>query len=221
MTGDVQPPPPQRQPDSTGCFGKGCLILAVLILFLMIAGAIGLYYGAKHYSAVTRAVMFATKVGAVSRTPAPVPQFQTTPEKIQASTQKWEAFQAAAEQGQPAAVELTADDLNNMIARNRHIRGKVFVSITGNRLDVQTSIPVGEYVRLNGYLNAHITVQTNGPRSLNSAPLNTITVNGQPLPGDARGWSYSGYSINQYIAPYAQTLSSFEIRDGKLILSQR
>jgi hypothetical protein len=220
MTGDVQSPPrqPSQQPDANGCLGKGCLILAVFILFLMIAGAIGLYYGAKRYSAVTRAVMFATKVGALSRNPAPVPQFQTTAENIQTSAQKWRTFQETAEQAQPAQVGLTAEDLNNLIARNRHIRGKVFVSITGNRLDVQTSIPLGEYVRLNGYLNAHITIHTTGPRSLNGAPLNAITVNDQPLPADMRNWTYSGRSVNEYIGPYLQTLNTFEIRDGKLIL---
>src|SRR5207245_10565157 len=39
---------------------------------------------------------------------------------------------------QPAHIELTADDLNNLIAENRRARGKAFVAIEGNRLHIQT-----------------------------------------------------------------------------------
>ena len=61
-----------------------------------------------------------------------------------AAERKWKDFKNTRDQ--PAHIELTADDLNNLIAENRHARGKAFVAIEGNRLRIQTSVPLNEFV---------------------------------------------------------------------------
>ena len=135
------PPPPYRR--GMGCFGKGCLILCCFIFFLLLAGAVGVYVGMKHYSALGHSFLWARKTHVLAEEPSPVPQFDTTDENISAAKQKWEDFENTRDQ--PAHIELTADDLNNLIAKNRHARGKAFVAIEGNRLRIQTSVPLGEF----------------------------------------------------------------------------
>src|ERR1051326_2585988 len=121
-----------------GCLGKGCLILSCFIVSLIIAGAIGLYFGYKTHSAVLRSVLWAKKTHVLSQEPSPVPQFETTEENIKTAEEKWRYFETARDQ--PAHIELTADDLNNLIARNRHARGKAFVEVEGNQMRIETSV---------------------------------------------------------------------------------
>src|SRR5438552_1079003 len=136
--------PSPRERRGMGCVGKGCLILACFIVFLIIAGAIGLYFGTRTYSALLHGLSWANKTHVLAQEPSPVPQFETTDENVAAAERKWQDFKNARDQ--PAHIELTADDLNNLIAENRHARGKAFVAIEGNRLRIQTSVPLGEFV---------------------------------------------------------------------------
>jgi hypothetical protein len=157
--------PSPREKRGMGCVGKGCLILACFIVFLIIAGAIGLYFGMRTHSAVLHSFYWAKKMHVLAQEPSPVPQFETTDENITAAERKWKDFENTRDQ--PAYIELTADDLNNLIAKNRHARGKAFVAIEGNRLRIQTSVPLGEYVgRGRYYLNGDIVIVSDGPQSL-------------------------------------------------------
>src|SRR5947199_6616257 len=121
--------PSPREKRGMGCVGKGCLILACFIVFLIIAGAIGLYFGMRTYSSVLRSVLWAKKTHVLSQEPSPVPQFETTDENMSAARQKWKDFENTRNQpahiepsadltrNEPAHIELSADDLNNLIAR--------------------------------------------------------------------------------------------------------
>jgi hypothetical protein len=213
-------PPPERR--GMGCFGKGCSILAGFIIFLIIAGAIGLYFGFKTHSAVLRSVLWAKKTHVLSQEPSPLPQFETTEENVRTAKQKWESFENTRDQ--PSHIELTADDLNNLIANNRHARGKVFVEIEGNRLRIQTSLPLGEYVRGGRYyLNGDIVIQSDGPQSLESPRLSSITINNEPIPTDVLDWKYRSRPLREYLGEYRTTYGdgTMEIRDGKVIIDRR
>jgi hypothetical protein len=219
MNGFIEPPPQQR--GGMGCFGKGCLILSVFILFLMVACAIGLYFGLKKNSALLYGIYWAEKTHMLATEPSPVPLFETTEENIEASERKWRDFERASHEGQPERVELTGDDLNNLIARNDHLRGKAFASIEGNRLHVQASLPVGEYLGRNGYyVNGDIVIQTNGPSSIDHPPLTSITVNGEAMPSDLPEWKFRSHPLRNYAAKYKGNANTFEVRDGRIILSR-
>ncbi len=221
MAGFIEPPPARDR--GMGCLGKGCLLLALLILVLLIAGAIGVYVGLKRHSALAHGIYWAQKAGLLAPEPSPVPAFETTQENRDAAARKWRDFERASRDGQPAHLELTGDDLNNLIARERHWRDKVFVTIENNRLHLQTSLPLGEYIGRNGYyLNGDIVVESDGPRPLHRFPLNNITVNGHALPSDLLGWKYRSRPLSDYVAEYQSETSAdtFEIRDGKLILNK-
>src|SRR5947207_15855159 len=103
--------PSPREKRRMGCVGKGCLILACFILFLLIAGAVGVFIGMKHYSALGRSFLWARKIHVLAAEPSPVPQFETAGESIDAAKRKWKDFENASHGSQPAHVELTTDDL--------------------------------------------------------------------------------------------------------------
>ena len=90
------PSPREKRP--MGCLGKGCLILICFIIFLIIAGAIGLYFGFKTHSAVLRSVLWAKKTHVLSQEASPVPQFETTEESVRTAKQKWEDFESTRDQ---------------------------------------------------------------------------------------------------------------------------
>ena len=218
------PPPDERK--EMGCLGKGCLILTCFIIFLIIASAIGLYFGYKTHSAVLRSVIWAKRAHVLSQEPSPVPQFETTEENINIAKQKWEDFKKTARdqsaRDQPAYVELTADDINNLIANNRHARGKAFVTIEGNRLRIQTSAPLSDYgERGRYYLNGNIVIQSNGPQTLENL-LSGITINQEPIPADALDWKFRSRPLRD-LSEYRTTYSdvTIEIRDSKVIIEVR
>ena len=234
--------PPAQEKRGLGWVGKACLILACFIVFLMIAGTIDLYFGMHTHSAVVNSVVWAKKSHVLSQEPSPVPQFETTEQNINATRQKWKDFEKntrnqpadmepSIEPGaddltrnQPAFIELTADDLNNLIARIRHLRDKAFVTIEDNRLRIRMSVPVGEYVREgNYYLNADIVITSEGRQSLDNPRVSGIIINNQSLPSDVLDWKYDGRPLRDYLGQHGAALrdDTIEIRDGKVIIYRR
>ena len=114
-------------------------------------------------------------------------QVDSSDEQIQALQERREDFEQKIRAGQPAEIELTADDINCLIAMRRAARWKAFVSMEENRLRLQMSVPLGEFFGWSRYyFNGDITIQTNGavslePRKL-SGQLNTVLVNNEPVP---------------------------------------
>src|SRR5881628_3813314 len=135
-------PPPRRQ--GLGCFARGCLILLVFGIVLAIACLAGMYWGFQRHSAIVHGIYWLAKTHSLGEAPAPVPEFTASDEQIQAVRERWQDFEQKTRAGQPAEIELTADDINAFIATNRNARGKVFVSIEGNQLRIQASTPLGE-----------------------------------------------------------------------------
>ena len=233
--------PPAQEKRGLGCVGKGFLILACFIVFLMIAGTIG-YFGMRTHSAVVNSVVWAEKAHVLSQEPSPVPQFETTEQNINATRRKWKDFEKnthnqpapiepSIEPGtddltrnQPAFIELTAADLNNLIARIRHLRDKAFVTIEDNRLRIRMSVPVGEYVRDgNYYLNADIVITSEGRQSLDNPRVSGIIINNQSLPSDVLDWKYDGRPLRDYLGQHGAALrgDTIEIRDSKVIIYRR
>src|ERR1700757_1191709 len=153
----VEPPPPRRQ--GLGCFARGCLILLVFGIVLAIACFAGMYWGFQQHSAIVHGIYWLAKTHSIAEAPAPVPEFTGSDTQIQSVRERWQDFEQKTRAGQAAEIELTADDINALIAANRDARGKVFVAIDRNQLRVQASIPLGEVLGRPGYyFNGDITV---------------------------------------------------------------
>jgi len=214
--------PPQRK--GLGCFARGCLILLVFAIVLMIACIGGVYWGFQRHSAIMHGIYWLAKTHSIAEAPVSIPEFSVSDNQAQAVQEKWQDFEQKKRAGQPAEIELTADDINSLIAANRHARGKVFVSIEGNKLHVQTSAPVGEFVGRPGYyFNGEIVAESGGPESLESLQLDRITVNGEHVPGGVLNWTYRSRRLRDYVADYlsSQNIGTAEVRDSKVVLRSR
>jgi hypothetical protein len=71
MTSWIEPPPKEK---GMGCLGKGCLLIIVFLLLLVIAFVIGFYVGTK---------------------PREIPQVQTSQDEQNAVRARWDEFEAA------------------------------------------------------------------------------------------------------------------------------
>lgn len=219
----IEPPPPQR---GMGCFGKGCLILAVFFFVLIIACCVGVYWGFRHHSALVRGGywLMKTQTHVLAEAPKEIPVSQSTEPEIQTTKERWQGFENSVDAHEPAEIELTAGDINNLIASSRHWRGKLFVSIEGNRFHLQTSIPLHEYSPQYGYyFNADITADFDTAQSLDHPQLNAISINGKAVPGDLLDWEYNSRSLRSYMAAYHTEYGggTIDVRDGKVILRSR
>jgi hypothetical protein len=220
MNGWVEAPPPRK---GLGCFARGCLILVVFGIVLAIACVAGLYWGFQRHSAIVHGIYWLAKTHSIAEAPAPVPEFAASEEQIQREQERWRDFEQKIRAGQQAEIELTADDVNSLIAANRDKRWKAFVSMEDNRLRLQTSVPLGGFLGRSGYFNGDIMIQLNGAQSLENPQLNRIVVNSEPVPRDLLNWKYRSRQLRDYIAEYRNNydIGTIEIRDKKLILRSR
>jgi hypothetical protein len=111
-----------------------------------------------------------------------------------------------------------------LIAANWDPDWKTFVSIEGNQLRLQSSLPLGEFFGRSGYyFNGDTVIQSNGAESLERPQLNRIVVNNESVPKGLLGWKYHSRRLSEYLSDYRDSydVGTVEIRDGKLILRSR
>src|SRR5215831_3065037 len=130
--------PPRR---GLGCFGRGCLILSVFVIVLVIAGFGGMYWGLHRHSALFYGNYWLAKTRSIAEAQTTVPEFSGSDQQIQRVRERWEEFEQKTRAGQAAEIELSGDDINALIATTEDIRGKIFTSIDGNQLRLQASVP--------------------------------------------------------------------------------
>jgi len=211
--------PPQRK--GLGCFGRGCLILLVFLVVLAIAGFAGMYWGLHRHSALFYGSYWMAKTRSFAEAPTPVPEFNVSDQQIQLVQERWQEFEQKTRAGQSAEIELSADDINAFIAASEDVRGKVFVSIDGNQLRLQMSVPVGKFFGRPGYyFNGDVIIELEGAQSLDGPRFNRITINGEQVPTDFLNWKYRSRQLREHLAEQgnAYEIGTIEIRDGKAIL---
>jgi hypothetical protein len=221
MNGWVDAPPRRK---GMGCFARGCLILVVFAVALGIACFAGMYWGLYRHSAIFHGLYWLTKAHAIGQTAAPVPDFTASDAQIQSVHERCQDFEQKARAGQPAELELTADDLNTLITTNQDVRGKVFASIEGDTLRCQASVPLEKFIGRPGYyLNGDVTVALGGAESLENPQVGGITINGEPVPRDLLNWKYRSKRLRDYLADYRNKsgVGTIVIRDGRLVLRAR
>lgn len=217
----IEPPPTQR---GMGCFAKGCLILLVFAFLLIVACVAGIYWGYRHHSALLRGVFWASKTHVIEQSPKEIPSYQAPEMEIRDVKQRWDNFEMAVDRHESAEIELTANDLNALLADKRELRGRAFVSIEQNQLRFQMSVPLQEYIRQKGYyVNADVVVKFDGAQSIDHPRLSGVTINGESLPADVLNWKYDSRPLGNYLAEFRETrnVGTIEVRDGKVILRSR
>ena len=213
--------PPRK---GLGCFGRGCLILLVFLIVLAIACFAGVYWGLHRHSALFYGNYWLAKTRSIAKAPTPIPEFSASDQQIQLVRERWQDFEQKTRAGQPAEIELSADDINALIATSEGVRGKVFVAIDGNQLRLQASLPIrGVLGRPGYYFNGDVVIELKGAQSLDNPQFSRISINGEQVPTDFLNWKYRSRQLREYLAEQrnAYDIGTIEIRDGKLILRSR
>ena len=224
----VEPPPPKR---GSGCFGKGCLLLLVFAILLVIVGVGGTFWTVRN-------VYLSDKPAPIPEAAAPAEVGSATPEETTAPApversaevrERLDTMKKAARSHQPTDIELTAPDINALIAANRKSRGTASVGIDGGVLQANFAIPLktldvpfrNAFGLADRYLNASVTiVAPPGTNASNVQP--DVTINGHSIPANVLDWGLPGVgrSLRSYVIKYANQygVTGGEIRDGKVIL---
>jgi hypothetical protein len=213
-----------------GCFAKACLILIVLAVLLVVVGVGGTYWGVRH-------VYLSDKPAPIPQTSPPSETEAVTPGATSVATpsqksaevrERLDTMKQATRAHEQSEVELTAADINALIAANRKSSGTASVGIDGNVLQAQFSIPLerldvpfqSAFGLGDRYLNATITAPPGTNAS--SVQLNEVTLNGHSIPAGLLDWGLPGVgrSLRSYVIKYANHygVTGGEIRDGKVIL---
>jgi hypothetical protein len=196
MNGWIEPPPRQK---GMGCFGKGCLLLVAFLVLLVAAFFIGAYVG-------------------TSTKPRELPMVAASEAETQEVTTRWEQFKelsrmprtdsvpadGTAPSPQINRIELSADDINQLIAANRKVRGKASVSIENNTGHVQVSIPLDKVGFRGRYLNGDFSIPSPADGNPRNLQVTQMSLGGMPdsvlkaLFGKRSVGSYLDEFVTQY-----------------------
>ena len=222
-------PPPKR---GMGCFTKGCLIFVALAILLVVIGIGGSLWSARH-------VYLSDKPAPIPQAPAPSEpgpatsgetSVATPSEKSAEVRERLDTMKKAARAHERTGVELTAADINALIAANRKSSGTASVGINDNALQAQFSIPLQKldvpfrnaFGLGDRYLNATVTIVAPPGTNASSVQLSEVTLNGHTIPAGLLdlGLPGVGRSLRTYVIKYANQygVTDGEIRDGKVIL---
>jgi hypothetical protein len=215
-----------------GCFAKGCLIFIVVAILLLVVGFGGTLWSVRNVY--------------LSDKPAPIPQ-ASAPGETEAATpgeagptrpsnasvavrKRLDTMKQAARAHEQTEVELTAADINSLIAANRKSRGTASVGIDDNVLQAQFSIPLerfdipfrNAFGLADRYLNATITIVARPGTNASNVQPSQVTLNGHGISAGLLDWQLPGVgkSLRSYVIKYANQygVTGGEIRDGKVIL---
>jgi hypothetical protein len=204
----VEPPPQQGM----GCVGKGCIILFAFFLFLCLAFAGGTYLAVRYLR---------TSYFVSSQTP--LPATTATQEEQQLAKEKWDNFERGERAHEARRIEMTADELNALIASEPDLRGKGYVTIDDDTARLKVSMSLDKVKMLRGrYINAECAVQSAPDGDPSQARFTEILVNGKPVGQDVLNWR-GPWGFRRYVEEWTSRgkIKTFEIRDGKVILESR
>ena len=222
-------PQPKR---GMGCFGKGCVILIVLSILLVVVGVGGTCWSLRNVYLSDKPAPI-PEAAAPTETSAATPGETSAPLPVQRSVEvreRLESMKKAGRAHEETEVELSAADINALIAANRKSRGTASVGIDDTVLQAQFSIPLQRldvpfrkaFGLDNRYLNATITIVAPPGTNANSVQLSEVKLNGHGIPAGLLDWGLPGVgrSLRTYVIKYANQygVTGGEIRDGKVIL---
>jgi len=225
MTSWIEPPPQQK---GMGCLGKGCLLIVAFLVLLAVAFVIGFYVGTKpreipqvqtseeEQNAVrARWEGFETASRNEQVMSPALPQLSPTPDVTPApdATPTPAATPASANR-----IELTANDINQLIARGRRTRGKAFVSIDNDVGRVQITIPLDKVGFRGRYLNGEFAVRASPDRNPRNLQITQMSLTG--VPDGVLNTLLGAHSVQSYVDQFASEhgITSFTIENNKAIL---
>jgi hypothetical protein len=204
------------------------MMLVIFLILLGVAFFVGGYVGVRYV--------------VTSEQPKQIPEVETSEADQVAVKQRWEEFKSGP-RTPPAEVtttpadgtttttevvptptpssnriELTATDINQLIAGNRKLRGKAFVSIENNVARVQVSVPLEKVGFRGRFLNGELQVRSAPDRNPRNIEITEVSLGGV---SDKILNSLLGFrSLRSYADEYATQydIKSFAIEDNKVLI---
>ncbi|MFL6540190.1 MAG: hypothetical protein ACJ8HQ_08905 [Chthoniobacterales bacterium] len=234
MTNDPAIPPPPRA--GAGCLGVGCMTFLAFFIFLLVVaiggGAWGILHLRKNYSSTEPLPIpeVATTDDSTVSPPPPVPSPDGTtvpaipPSRtVQAdqTEQRWKEFEKAARHNEAKRIEMTAGEINALIAKGRNTRGKAFVTIQNNVGHVTVSAPLDGVMFMSGrYLNGEATIKASPDGDPGKLQITNVTIGNESVPDDFLDRRIFGWnSIRGYVQEWLNqhNIVSFRIENDRAI----
>ena len=166
-------PPPRK---GRGCLFYGCLTCVVLLLILAVLAVVAIRFVKNQVNAYT------------DSQPMKLPSVEMTDTEFQQLDQRVKAFGDAMEKGKPAEPLILAErDINALIVKAANLKelaDKVYVSVNGNEVKGQVSIPLSRlgWLGKGRYLNGEATFNVSLENGVLMVTAREIKVKGKPLP---------------------------------------
>lgn len=224
-TPNVPPPVPPAARKKPGCFFYGCLTAVVLAVIAGIGVGLLGYFGLSKLAGMAEEYTEAT--------PAQLPKVEIAPAAYDALKKRADEFKTALDAGRPAALTLTGDELNALIAgdaSNSSWKDRVRFAIEGNALKCQVSMPLSDMASVPGlgklkgrYLNGSAAVKATMETGALVVTLQSLEVKGKAVPEPfLQGIRQENLAKNAYKdkdnAKFLDQLGSLRIADGTLTL---
>lgn len=198
----------------SGCLWKGCLgviVVAVLLSFAAVWGAYSLY---SQMAELT------------SSEPGEVPVHAPNPEAWAAFQERMNAATAQWQAGQPATLEVTADDLNNLFQftpGQQDVVGKYFYAIQDGEVKLHMSVPLTWIDGMeNQYFNGVVGMipkLEDGQFSLEITSMKAGDLEAPPqFMQTQKYFDWSGWLDQLGLLKELNQLDSLQVQDNKLIL---
>ncbi|HVV71892.1 MAG TPA: hypothetical protein VHI52_10395 [Verrucomicrobiae bacterium] len=218
---DQAKPPPVATRPRRGCLFYGCLAGIVCLVAILVAGLLGLHELRRMLDKYTD-----TK-------PLPLPAVTISQQDYEQLQRRVDNFRDDLKAGRQAQkLELSSNEINALIAQDpdfKALKGKVYVTIEGDRLGAQISLPMQEMglPRFKGrYLNGKGTFALTLRNGILDVRAEELEVKGKPVPPtymDAikRQNLATGANDNPRASVGLNQLQGIEIRDGQLVLTPK
>ncbi len=201
-------------------------MLVVFLILLAVAFFVGGYVGVRYV--------------VTSTSPKEIPQVETSDAEQEAVQHRWEEFKAGPQSAPVEAttpsttttttevaptptpssnrIELSASDINQLIAGSRKLRGKAFVSIENNVARVQVSVPLEKVGFRGRFLNGELQVRSAPDRNPRNLEVTEVSLGGvsEKVLNSLLGFRSLRSYADQYATEY--DITSFSIEDNKVII---
>ena len=204
----------QRAPKRRhGCFFWGCLTTFILLILILAGGGFLMYYLVTNYT---------------STTPVPVPKYVLKAGEKESLEKRFAAFEEAPKAPGASTLELTASDLNALIAASPEgdrLSGKVFARIEGDKAFVDFCVPLDGVPALEGrYVNGTAQLSASVVDGRLQVSTEKLTVKDRDLPAGIVSALKDTTFVKDLLAKKVSTsetgLKKIEVKDGKLILER-
>jgi hypothetical protein len=201
------------------------MMLVVFLILLGVAFFVGGYVGVRYV--------------VTSDQPKQIPEIETSEADQAAVKQRWEEFKAGPRAPVEAAttpadgttvteaptptpssnrIELSAADINQLIAGSKKLRGKAFVTIENNVARVQVSVPLEKAGFHGRFLNGELQVRSAPDRNPRNIEITEVSVGGvsDKILNTLLGFRSLRSYADEYAAEY--DIRSFAIEDNKVVI---